>query len=196
MDWPDFDRLYPRDNSVSQVRGKHVIDHPFCEMKVALDSDILDEKLSKMISIGDYGLGDLLLYEKYLEPKEIVLAIGDGVGITAAYCAKITGESLIVIEPKSMPHPLIEKNLTVNDVEAEILSAFLLVEEDAEELDFYCHSEFWLSKLIPDFLEEYTSIRVPQVSLDSLLTAHSPNVLVVDVEGAEVGLFEIKGCRT
>ena len=190
MEWPDFDTLYPRKDSGSQVQGKQVIDHPFCDMKVVLDSEVLGEKLLKLISIGDYELEDLVLYEKYLEPGDVVLEIGGGVGITAAYCAQITGSPLVVIEPNSKLHPLIKENLRANDVGATLISACVSAEEGGGDLDFYCHSEFWRSTLIPDSSENYDVISVPQVSLDSLLIAHSPEVLVVDVEGAEVGLFK------
>ena len=122
-----------------------------------------------------------------LEPRDVVLELGTGLGFLSALCAKRIGSDRIhSVEANPRMISLIEQVHALNDVQPEVLHAVL--GRGAGEREFFIHREFASSSLTPSD-ESTTAVRVPQLDLNEQMARIRPTYLIMDVEGAEDELF-------
>lgn len=189
VDSPSFQGTRPSLNNLL-TGGPATIDHPFFEMKVFIDGSI-GEKLVNLIASGDYELMDLDLFDLYINPGDRVVDIGAGVGIAGAFCGMKAERSVVVVEPNVVLHKMIVEQGRINQVELIPLHAAVVADSRANgSIEFHFHDEFWRSTANPSDGEYRRVEHVRTMGLNELLTAHPADILVVDVEGAEVGLFD------
>ena len=198
--WPNLDAqqaagIDDASRSLSTLRGSVVINHPSVRgLRMDLDASI-GPKIFHLLRSGAYEAGDFDLYRSHLVHGERVLDLGGGVGVTAAYCALITGCEVIVVEPNPRLHPLIRRQATVNGVHVRIDTRCAIATNAMDHVPFYLHAELWRSTLVPEPHERYQQIQVDTVAVNSLIEATRPDVLIVDIEGAEQDLFHSAPCH-
>jgi hypothetical protein len=66
----------------------------------------------------------------------------------------------------------------------------VLTNEPVAAATFYLRRDFWMGSLAPAPNPYVGTVEVPTLSLDNLLRDEAINLVVCDVEGAEVGLFD------
>lgn len=186
MKWPSDES-----NCTFDLSGPpFVFNHPYFDFRVYLDPKFVGEKLASLIRTGDYELMDLDLFDLYIQSGDRVVDIGGGIGIAAAFCAKKSKKPVVVVEANKSLHNLILKQAEVNSVVVEpVFGAVVANEELREQLDFYFHEEFWRSTTTPAESQYKKVSKVPAMGLAVSLEKYPADVLIVDIEGAEVGLF-------
>ncbi len=141
---------------------------------------------------GDFYLGlyekeERYFCEKYLKINDNVLEIGGGYGIISNIIKnKIKNGKLLIIEANSQNIPFIEKNLKINKFKVEVKNIFIS--------NLKGRTKFYINE---SFLQSSSKVKnskfnlVENKSLDSIFKEYKYvfNVLVIDIEGAEIELF-------
>jgi FkbM family methyltransferase len=170
-----------------------VVRHPMVDLRVEL-SKVLGPRVAYLIVVGDYELTDLELIEAHVRKGDRVLELGGGAGLTAALCARVSGQPVAVAEADDRLIPLIRRQVELNSGAVSFEHGVVLGGAGPDHVDFFLDEDPWVSSVEPEAggregSRERRKISVPVLRLDTLLTRHRPTVLMVDIEGAERELF-------
>jgi FkbM family methyltransferase len=141
-----------------------------------------------LLAVDDYEMADLELLSRHARHGDRLMVLGGGIGVAAAFGARLTGSTVVVVEANEALHPIIARQLALNGGSAELVHAAAVADSAAcpnGEIAFTVAEEFWFSRIG----EGEGSRKVPARSLDELCGAHRPDLLLVDIEGAEADLL-------
>ncbi len=146
--------------------------------------------MTRRVLCKDYERDERKLVRDILNPGDRVLEIGGGIGLIAlAARESVSDESIVVYEANPDLISDIKRNFELNGAHIKIINAAIVSDDvEAETTSFYVHCDFWASGLDSDKNAE-TVVTVNAVRLKDALEKHRPNVLIVDVEGAECAIF-------
>ena len=125
-----------------------------------------------------------------------VLELGAGIGFISTFLAKVLGVSHITcVEANPELCEFISCVHAANSVSnAEVRNALALSDvveiPENNAVPFYVTNPFWSSSLIPPSKGSYNTINVPVIRLSEIVAEVEPSVIVCDIEGGEVELFE------
>ena len=92
--------------------------------------------------------------------------------------------------------PYIENVHRINGVgNTLVLNGVAQVSPHPASVPFYCRRDFWSSSLDPATDNYERAVDVPSLDLGTLLDAHQPSVLIMDIEGGELALLSIQDLR-
>lgn len=165
--------------------------HPFLDLEMELPA-ALGPRLFYLASVGEYELADLELLQRYVKPGDVVMEVGGGIGLTAAVSAKSSGRPVTVVEADERLFPIVRRQVELNGGEVSFVLGAVGAGESTGDVEFFLHAEVWFSSLRAGGEGEppRVSVRVPRLSLAEVFSARRPTVAMIDVEGAEEGLFE------
>jgi FkbM family methyltransferase len=178
-----FERLF------HVLDGPIRISHPHLDLRVEL-SAILGPRISYLITTGDYELVDLELLQHLVLEGDTVLELGGGAGLTAALSAKLSRQPVVVVEPDERLFPIIRRQVEMNGGSVSFVHGAIVESSPASPtVTFYLDDELWFSSLREVPVRGRRRVDVPALSLGAVLEGVRPSVMMVDVEGAERGLF-------
>lgn len=123
----------------------------------------------------------------FVKEGDKVLDIGGGAGVCAAWIAHCAKNAVVVVEARDDLKDLIERNLALNGLTGTVVHGAVADNvPDGTPLEFTMCKNLWFSSL--DSHTEGTKITAPSISLNTLYNAHTPDVVLMDVEGAETRL--------
>ncbi|WGR90768.1 FkbM family methyltransferase (plasmid) [Bradyrhizobium sp. ISRA443] len=147
---------------------------------------ITSQTIAASIRAGTYEAHEAALLEGLIQKGEIILEIGAGCGFISTVCAKNPHSNAVhCVEANPGLIDLIRLTHRLNGVSA-VVHNEILAKEDGET-DFFVHPDFWASGT-HSFLG--TPIKVRTTSFQRRLNELRPTMLVVDIEGGEVDLFD------
>lgn len=155
---------------------------PHVPLRVRLHPAISDE-LAYYLAVGDYEQHDLSLLAGLVRPGDRVLNLGGGVGVVAAWSATLSRAPVAVVDARADLLDIIADTLSLNGVEGSCRHA--AVHDgvpDGTSLAFTVSPALLFSSLDAT---DGVPVEVPSVTLSTLLGLHRPDVLIVDIEGAE-----------
>ena len=153
----------------------------------------IDERMSefnirKLIE-GRHTLHERRLLARTLEPDDVVMELGGGIGMVAIACAKATGPGRVFsYEPNPVLESLARDNYSLNGVEPQLRMCMLGPEAGRRE--FHVSERFSRSSIYDTDGRGTTVIEVPVLSFNEEVTRIRPTVLIVDIQGGEVELFK------
>jgi len=152
----------------------------------------LHESLSdgaiKRISSGWHTRDERFLILDNLEPDDIVMELGGGVGMLAIACAqKIGSERVFSFEANPTIEPVVRENFSLNDVSPTI--EFCILDRESGSQTFYISRQFNVSSTTR-MHETDTPIQVPVKPINPEIARIRPTFLVMDIQGSEDGLLE------
>jgi FkbM family methyltransferase len=156
-----------------------------------VDLEITDEIVSpdvrRALEQGWYEQAEIAQLHSILQPNEVVLEIGAGIGLVSTVCAKDSRVKAVhAYEANPALIDLIRRTLSLNQVDVTVHHAVLGKENG--QIPFYLHESFWASSLLKwDGAKE---VMVPMVSFQEALERIRPSLIVCDIEGGELGLFD------
>jgi FkbM family methyltransferase len=185
-----FERLF------DALDGAIPIKHPFFDLSLEL-GPVLGPRISYLIAIGDYELGDLELLDRHVKKGDRVIELGGGAGLTAAFNAKRTGEPVVVAEPDERLFPVIRRQVELNGGTVSFEHGVVLGGTQAKSVDFFIDEEIWFSSMKKEVeahgLErQRRKVNVPVLDAAALFAKHAPTIAMIDIEGAERELFATK----
>lgn len=167
--------------------------HPFVDVEIELPA-ALGPRVFYLASVGEYELSDLALIQRYVKRGDSVMEVGGGIGLTAAVSAKMSGAPVVVVEPDERLFPIIRRQVELNGGAVSFVRGAVGAAGDSADVEFFLDEEVWFSSLRPTLAERgerpRVAIRVPRLALADVLAEHRPTVVMIDIEGAEEGLFD------
>ncbi len=163
---------------VATIDGIRVRVHPSLSVKNAW----------RLVS-GVHTRSERRLALSVVEPDDVVMELGGGIGMLSTACAlRIGSERVFAFEANPALAPLIEENYALNGVAPEMNLCLLGAEPGVR--DFHISSDFSDSSLFRDTTSRYArTVQVPVRSITAELARVRPTLLIVDIEGAEIELL-------
>jgi FkbM family methyltransferase len=148
----------------------------------------LSPHILEVIDTGEYERSELDVLRATLRPDDVVMELGTGIGVVAAYAARTVGsDRVFTYEANPALEPHIRNTFDLNGVHPR-LGMCLLGRSDGTA-SFHVHPEFWSSSTV-DRGPEARRVTVPTRSLADELCRIRPTFLVIDIEGGELDLCE------
>ncbi|WP_375689098.1 FkbM family methyltransferase [Pseudooceanicola sp. LIPI14-2-Ac024] len=161
-------------------------------VKLALPEALVTPKIRQKLEKGRYEGVEARAAALRVKPGHRVLELGGGMGYVSAICAGITGgENLVTVEANPDMLPVIRANLDRNGHGAATLIHGAVAGDAAEgeTLAFRRGKAFWGSSIAAEGAGG-DIVEVPLLRIGALLRAHRPQVVIMDIEGAEQHLFD------
>lgn len=161
---------------------------------VIVDLTKIHNGMHQYIINGTYESSEMNLCQKYVSPADRILEIGSAIGIVSIYCIKNIGISRITcVEPNSVTRKLLINNYELNNLSASLIAGCLTPKNGDVQLSI--HDQFWSDRIVST--ENSNSIKSETVrgyTLASLLEIldFTPNCLIIDIEGSEIGLNPVE----
>ena len=138
---------------------------------------------------GRYDRHKVRQLRSRVEPNDVVLDVGAGIGLTALYAASMVGaENVLCVEADPRAVALARDNFAGNGQTIELLEAAAVAGGAPAQVNFHLNEELPRSSLTPR-AGDVGTIAVPTVDIAPLLRARGVSVLNVDVEGSERDLL-------
>jgi FkbM family methyltransferase len=156
------------------------------DVLVPIVPDLTSDTIANAIRAGTYEAHEAALLGGLIQHGEVILEIGAGCGLISTICAKNPYTSVVeCVEANPNLIDMIKMTHSLNSVKVAVHNE-VLAKSDGET-DFFVHPDFWASGT-HSFLG--TSIKVRTTSFQKRLNELRPTMLVVDIEGGEVEIFD------
>ncbi len=161
-------------------------------IRVPIDRTRLSPKMEKRISRGDNQAAEFEAARALIRQGDIVLELGAGLGVISTGIRRHTSASRIVIfEPNPDLYDFITRTHALNGVSnIELRQAVVMSSNKMSTVPFYRHPDVASSSLFHKSTAAMEAVDVPVVLLKDVLEEVAPNILLVDIEGGELELFE------
>jgi len=160
-------------------------------VKVPFVPGIITPPIEKPMRNNRYEGGECNALRELLEPGDRVLELGAGVGLLSTVAATTEGvRKVVAVEANPDMIPLIRETHSLNGVENVTLLNGVVAPEAGDPLEFYLRADFWASSMEPDSRPYVRSVKIPSYGIRELIAEHDPTVIVCDIEGGELGLFD------
>ncbi|MEP0519284.1 MAG: FkbM family methyltransferase [Hyphomicrobiales bacterium] len=133
-----------------------------------------------------YEREERLLIQNAVSKNDRILEAGAGIGIVSLLCAKICGPSNILsYEPNVTVEEIVTKNFKLNGMQPKI--EFKALAQKKGRVDLFLAENIFSSSVFDRSIGVKTSVEADAI-LDVQKT-FAPNVIIMDVEGAETNLL-------
>ena len=148
----------------------------------------LDRDAKRALYSGRYERRKIRQLRSKIEPNDVFVDLGAGLGLTALFAATMIGAGRVTaVEADPRAVAMARANFALNDCAIDLIEGAAVGGANAN-VDFYPNATFGASACFPR-AGGIDAIRVPRVDLAALLQERQATVLNVDVEGAEHGLL-------
>ncbi|NQY60400.1 FkbM family methyltransferase [Cognatishimia sp.] len=162
-------------------------------ISIALPADMQDGPIAARLKEGRYERAEAQAARLLIQPGMRVVEIGAGLGYVSAICASKAGaENVVSFEANPRMVPVARKTLDLNGFHATPVEHAAIVghAHEGEYVSFAAGKHFWGSSLASIAGPHGKRIEVPALRLQDVLTMVQPDVLIMDVEGAELGYMD------
>ena len=136
---------------------------------------------------GDYEAGERTLLPRAVRPGDRVVEIGAGIGLISLLCHRLAGPGRVAsYEANPKMAEIIRRNFALNGIEPDL--TMKAVTEDGAPLRFFVDDNIISSSMIRR-RDGVAEIEVESEAIGDCIARHRPDVIVMDVEGAELGLL-------
>ena len=126
-----------------------------------------------------------------VRPGDRVLEIGAGIGYISTLLSRERRVSrVLAVEANPYLLDYMGRLHARNRVRKVRRLNAVLTNDPVTSATFYLRPEFWMGSLAPEPNPYVGTVQVPTLNLDRVLLDEAINLIVCDVEGAEVGLFD------
>src|SRR5258708_8059733 len=135
---------------------------------------------------GNYERAEMTALQATLEPEDVVMEIGTGLGFLAAFAATVVGsDHVVTYEANARLTPLIKRPFRLKGVAARGVNAILA--DRPGHTDFFVEPLFYNSSTT--FSEGAQKIPVRPLPLTDEMSRIKPTFVIMDVEGSESDLL-------
>lgn len=161
-------------------------------IRLHVDPEFMSPKLVKALKAGYYEAPEARNIGKIIQPNEVILEIGAGIGFMTALMLKNPDvERVVSFEANPLLIPKIQRTLSENGLGGqrfELHNAILSNTFPDKNVEFHVHKDFWASSLVRTS-DTIRSHSLPVTGFDETIKAVRPSLIVCDIEGGEEDLF-------
>ena len=156
---------------------------------VKLEIGQLNNNMKELILSQDYESPEISMCKKLVAEGDSVLELGSAIGFVSLFCLKcMSAKNVYCVEANLETIELLKKNYLANGYRPQVLHGAVAAIDGKIRLN--AGADFWADSIIQEKGSDTCDggILVPGFSFNSLLSniPFKPNVLIVDVEGAEL----------
>lgn len=160
-------------------------------IKVPFVPRIITPKIERPMRNNRYEGGECATLRDILRAGDRVLELGAGIGLISSVAAQVKGiESVTAIEANPELIPVIEETYRLNDITTVELLNGVIVASQRKRSPFYLRADFWASSMEPDSRPYKKKKHLPCYNIQTMIEEKTPTVIVCDIEGGELGLFD------
>ena len=160
-------------------------------VRISTERDSLPRFVRSALFKGTYESHERAFVRRLLRPGDRVLEIGTGIGVVSLLAAKICGAGKVrSYEANPLLEPLIRGNYALNGLTPDLWMRAITV--DGQPITFF-RSDNIISSSTRDRGRHAEMLTVESDRLDDVVEAHRPDVIIMDVEGAEIDLLSHAG---
>ncbi len=157
-------------------------------VRVVSKKDRIPETVRDLLIRGHYEDTERNLLRQVARHGMRTLEVGTGIGFVSILATKICGEgNVLSYEANISLEPMIRENYALNGLQPNLVMR--AVTRDGAPIRFYQNDNIISSSVI-DRKSAAREVVVESDAFGELIRSFNPDVLVMDVEGAEVDLFE------
>lgn len=149
---------------------------------------------------GQYENVECDAAKKWIRPGDRVLELGAGLGLVSTVLAQLDHvEEILSIEANPLLIDLIRETHRVNGISKVSLRNGVIAKTTKKQIPFYLRKDFWGSSMDMATGPYEKKVTLPALDLSSLIAEFQPTMIVADIEGAELDIFEdveLGGVRT
>ncbi|MDD5037250.1 MAG: FkbM family methyltransferase [Methylococcaceae bacterium] len=154
---------------------------------IYVDPSLFSGPIVESIIKGSYESHEASQVNSLIQPGEVILEIGAGCGFISTFAAKNPNcTKVYAVEANPALIPVIQKTHEKNGVDITLYNEILGKEEGY--VDFYLHEDFWASGT-HSWLGK-RSVKVKTTPFQMRLEQIRPTMIVCDIEGGELDLFD------
>lgn len=142
----------------------------------------------KMFGDGTWEPGTFKVFDKFLDPEKVFVDIGAWIGPMTLYAAN-RSKQVVAFEPDPIAFHSLKKNIELNHLK-NVVAYPVAVSNEWKLLNFGARNSFGDSMASELWGDKEEVIKVPSVSLGSILAPLSPNFIKIDIEGGEKTIFQ------
>ncbi len=156
-------------------------------IRLALDASIMSKHMLDTLRRGYYENEEAEALALIIQANEVVMELGGGIGFLSTLLAKNSQVKAVHVF-EANPHLIdaIHRTHSLNGVSACVYNE--IVGKSDQPVNFYIHEDFWASSTIPSVGQ--TIVKVAQSCFQSRLDQIKPTLLIVDIEGGEIEVFD------
>jgi FkbM family methyltransferase len=162
-------------------------------LQMPFDATVISPNVEKAVIGKWYEADEAVHLPHVLQEEERVLELGTGLGLISALAAKDPKVAkVLTVEANPNLTEYIHNFHRINKVEHKVeqLNAVAMPKPVSNSTSFYVRSDFWASSLSPQPWGYEKVIDVAVVDLNALIERFRPTMMIVDIEGGEIDLFE------
>ncbi len=156
-------------------------------VKIAI-GDYLSPVVAEHILNGDYERSELKGIRALLDPEDIVLELGAGIGFISLQCARVVGcDRVFAFEANPALEAHIRRNYDLNGLHPKL--EMCILGEHEGQADFFIDDDLWESSMIRR-KASVKQVTVPVRSLNEMVRRIRPTFLIMDIEGGEYEIIK------
>lgn len=156
-------------------------------IRLSTAQDIVPRFVRSALFKGTYEAHERKLARQLLRPGDRVLEIGAGIGFISLLCARICGaENVLSYEANLSLEPVIRGNYALNGLRPDLRMRAITV--DGRPVTFF-RSDNIVSSSTTDRGNDAERMTVESDRFEDVIAEHGPDVVIMDVEGAETDLL-------
>ncbi|EEX13143.1 methyltransferase, FkbM family [Citreicella sp. SE45] len=156
-------------------------------VRLHADAAKLGQEVVDLILRGDYEGREARMVRMFLEPEDVVIELGAGIGYIGMLCAQTVGvENVHSFEANPLMEPVIRANYALN-AGAPHLSIGFLTDHDGEAT-LHVPELFWAASTTP--MAGAREVRTPCIELNRTVAEIRPSFLIMDIEGGEIDVIQ------
>ncbi len=161
-------------------------------VKIPILPGVFSPTVISALETGSYEQAEARVLPRILREGERVLEIGAGIGYLSTIMARDAGVAAVrVYEANPLLLPVIAEVHRLNRVaDIDVRHGVLRSSGSGASSTFYVRGDFWGSSLQKEPWEYDYTIEVPNVSFADELATYQPTLIVCDIEGGELDLFQ------
>lgn len=162
-------------------------------VKLVIPDAMLSKRIAEKLEKGRYEGHEAQAALMRVRGGSRVLELGSGLGYIASICAAIAGpENVTTVEANPDMLPVVRDNLDRNGFQSvTLLHGAVTGQVGGEEaIEFERTKAFWGASIAREGSNRDTIVKVPLLRLSDLLAAYRPDIVIMDIEGAEQTLFD------
>lgn len=149
--------------------------------------DDVPRSVQSMIFKGTYEAAEADLVDEVVRPGTRVVEFGTGIGFISLLCRRLAGDGNVrSFEANPAMEPVIRANYALNGMEPDLVMK--AVTPDGAPLTFYRDDNI-LSSSGFDRQRDAEAIKIESERIDRVVADFRPDVIVMDIEGAEVAVL-------